>query len=294
MTNYHIEKLASENALVGEGPMWDSGKKVLYWIDIQGKKFWEYNPKTNLNILLDEGFFVAGVVPNKKSGLCIATWEGVKIWDRKNKYKWLFSDSYEGKKFKLNDVIPSPNGDLIGGSAHLDTCTLFNFKKDGNVEIIDDGLGLCNGMGFSPDLKTFYSTDSLNRQIFKWDYNYEKNSFSNKTELIKIPISLGLPDGMTVDSEGFIWSAIWHSAMVIRFDPDGVEERRINLPAAQSSSVMFGGENLNELYITSASITDPTGVEPKGYDNNLYRGGDLYRIKLDIQGKNEFITDFNF
>ena len=73
----------------------------------------------------------------------------------------MFSDSYEGKKFKLNDVIPSPNGDLIGGSAHLDICTLFNFKKDGNVEIIDDGLGLCNGMGFSPDLKNFYSTDSL-------------------------------------------------------------------------------------------------------------------------------------
>ena len=48
MNNYHIEKLASENALVGEGPMWDSDKKVLYWIDIQGKKFWEYNPKTNL------------------------------------------------------------------------------------------------------------------------------------------------------------------------------------------------------------------------------------------------------
>ena len=76
-------------------------------------------------------------------------------------------------------------------------------------------------------------------------------------------MSLGLPDGMTVDSEGFIWSAIWHSAMVIRFDPEGVEERRINLPAAQSSSVMFGGENLNELYITSASITDPTGVSLK-------------------------------
>ena len=63
MNNYHIEKLACENALVGEGPMWDSDKKVLYWIDIQGKKFWEYNPKTNLNNLLDEGFFCSRSCP---------------------------------------------------------------------------------------------------------------------------------------------------------------------------------------------------------------------------------------
>ena len=100
---------------------------------------------------------------------------------------------------------------------------------------------------------------------------------------------------MTVDSEGFIWSAIWFGSKVKRFDPDGKLEREIHFPATQTSCPMFGGKDLNELYVTTASAgtgDPPIGFEPINYDFKAYRGGDLFRVKLDIQGKAEYKTKF--
>ena len=151
-------------------------------------------------------------------------------------------------------------------------------------------------MGFSPDESTFYSTDSLRKIIYKWDYNKIKKSVSNKNILVNLDDdSVGIVDGMTVDSEGFIWSAIWFGSKVMRFDPDGKLEREIHFPATQTSCPMFGGKDLNELYVTTANTgtgDPPIGSEPKGYDNNAYRGGDLFKVTLDIQGKLEYKTKF--
>ncbi len=294
---YRVEKLVSENAIVGEGPVWNPERQILYWIDIQGGRFWEYDPSTGVNHKLHDGYNIAGVVPNESGGLTVGTWEGVQLWRSDDDWVWLHQGSYEGRPLKLNDVTTGPDGSLIGGTGHLDSCTLFRFKPDGSIEIIDDGLALANGMGFSPDLKTFYSTDSPVREIYAWDHDPQTGAFSNKRVFTRIDDSLGIPDGMTVDAEGFVWSAIWYGGTVIRFDPDGTEERRVDIPAAQTSSAMFGGKDLNELYVTTASFgSDGTasGMEPPGFDMSAYRGGDLYRVKLDIQGKPEFPTRFDW
>jgi len=293
---YHVEKLAAENALVGEGPVWDIESQSLYWVDIQGGRFWNYNPSTGVNTLMHEGYNVAGVTRNTRGGLTVGTWEGVQLWNSDDDFVWLHRGEIDGRPIKLNDITVGPDGSLYGGSAHLDSCTLFRFKPDGTAEIIDDGLELCNGMGFSPDLRTFYSTDTPKHEIYKWHHNLVTGEISNKKVFATIPVDTGIPDGMTVDAEGFVWSAIWYGGMVVRFDPDGKEERRVEFPAAQTSSAMFGGKDLNELYVTTATsgTGDPelTGWEPPGFKLDSYRGGDLYRVKLDIQGKPEFLTDF--
>ena len=293
---YEIEKLAAENALVGEGPVWDVESQTLYWIDIQGGKFWNFDPATGKNNLLHEGYNVAGATRNKQGGLTVGTWEGVQLWHSDDDFTWLHRGEIDGKPIKLNDVTVGPDGSLYGGSAHLVSYTLFRFNPDGTAEIIDDGLELCNGMGFSPDLLTFYSTDSPKHEIYKWDHNPTTGAITNKRVFATIPDNYGIPDGMTVDAEGFVWSAIWYGGMVVRLDPDGKEERKVEFPAAQTSSAMFGGKDLNELYVTTATSgtgdTTRSGWEPEDFDMNTYRGGDLYRAKLDIQGKPEFITDF--
>jgi len=293
---YHVEKLAAENALVGEGPVWDIESQSLYWVDIQGGRFWNFDPSTGANTLMHEGYNVAGVTRNTRGGLTVGTWEGVQLWNSDDDFVWLHRGEIDGRPIKLNDLTVGPDGSLYGGSGHLDSCTLFRFKPDGTVEIIDDGIELCNGMGFSPDLRTFYSTDTPKHEIYKWDHNLVTGEISNKKIFATIPVDWGIPDGMTVDAEGFVWSAIWYGGMVVRFDPDGKEERRVEFPAAQTSSAMFGGKDLNELYVTTATsgTGDPelTGWEPPGFKLDSYRGGDLYRVKLDIQGKPEFITDF--
>ena len=276
--------------------MWDVESQTLYWIDIQGGKFWNYDPATGDNRLLHEGYNVAGACRNEQGGLTVATWEGVQLWNSDDDFAWLQRGEIDGRPIKLNDVMPGPGGSLFGGSGHLDSCTLFRFNANGSVDIIDDGLELCNGMGFSPDLKTFYSTDSPKHEIYRWDHNPATGEISGKRVFATIPSELGIPDGMTVDAEGYVWSAIWYGGMVVRIDPDGKVERKIEIPAAQTSSAMFGGKDLNELYVTTAAFgigsDERTGMEPAGFDTGSYRGGDLYRVQLDIQGKPEFVTDF--
>ena len=293
---YEIEMISNENAVVGEGPLWDINTKTLFWTDIQSGKFFNYNPLDGVNTTIHHGLNTGGVAVNKSGGLIIGTWEGVQFWESDEKYHWIKKDEFKGRKIKTNDVTSAPDGSFLVGTGHLDSCTLFKFNSDLTVEIIDDGLELCNGMGFSPDLKTFYSTDSPRHEIYRWDYDYNTSKFSNKRLFKKIPDDWGLPDGMTVDSEGYVWTAIWYGGMVVRFDPDGVEERRINFPAKQTSSAMFGGNDLNELYVTTANFgsdgKEKTRWEPKNYDYKSHRGGELYRVKIDIQGKPEFLTDF--
>ena len=295
---YEVEKLAAENALVGEGPMWDVDSQTLYWIDIQGGRFWNFDPATGENKLLHNSYNIAGVGRNKSGGLTVGTWEGVQLWNSDDDFVWLHQGEIEGNPIKLNDVMPGPGGSLFGGSGHLDSCAVFRFNTDGSVDIVDEGLELCNGMGFSPDLTTFYSTDSPKHEIYKWDHNPNTGEISNKRVFATIPSDWGIPDGMTVDAEGFVWSAIWYGGMVVRLDPDGKEERRVEIPAAQTSSAMFGGKDLNELYVTTAAFgtgsSELTGWEPAGFSPDSYRGGDLFRVKLDIQGKPEFVTDFGW
>lgn len=292
---YEAEKLTAENAIVGEGPVWVPERQVLYWTDIQGGKFWEYDPAKGTNTQLHDGDFVAGVAVNAPGGLTVGTWEGVKLWRSDEDWSWLYHGDVDGQPIKLNDVIAGPDGSFIGGSGHLDACSLFRFKPDGTAQVIDTGRGLCNGMGFSPDLTTFYSTDSVPGEIYAWDRDAATGDISNRRVFASVDSSVGIPDGMTVDAEGFVWSAIWYGGMVVRFDPDGREERRVEVPAAQTSSAMFGGKDMDELYVTTASFgSDGTlsGMEPPGFELSTYRGGDLYRVKVGIQGKPEFKTQF--
>jgi len=293
---YQVELLASEDALVGEGPLWDPRRQVLYWTDIQRGRFWEFNPATGENRQVHDGVFVAGVAVNRQGGLTVGTWEGVMLWRSDDDFAWLHRGAYRGHEMKLNDVIAGPDGSFYGGTGHLPSNTLFRCRPGGGVDILEENVGLCNGMGFSPDLKTFYFTDSVARTIYRYEHNPTTGELTNRRPFARVAESKGIPDGMTVDAEGFVWSAIWYGGAVVRFDPDGKEERRVEIPAKQTSSAMFGGRDLNELYVTTATFggqgEPPTGFEPPGYDHSAHRGGELYRVKLDIVGKPEFETDF--
>ena len=301
--NYEITKIASPNALVGEGPVWDVENQILYWTDIQGGRFFKYDPSTNENNQIHDGVNVGGFRLNKNGGLVLGTWEGVMLWKSDENYRWIKQGTLDGRDtaVKINDATSGPDGSFYCGTdaSNYENDVIFRVNPDESIEIIDEGVTLCNGMGFSPDETIFYSTDTLAKTIYKWDYNKSTKEISNKKVFIQNNApDQGLSDGMTVDSEGFVWSAIWWGSKVMRFDPDGKLEREIHFPATQTSCLVFGGKDLNELYVSTASFgagsTELAGIEPEGYDLSLYRGGDLFRVKLDIQGKPEYKTDFNW
>ena len=297
---YHIEKLASPNAVVGEGPVWSPEEKKVYWTDIYGGKLFRCDPEKKTNEIIHDGVQVGGFRFNKSGGLILGSWDGIILWNSDEDMEIIKKGKIDGTdiNIRVNDATSGPDGSFYCGTdaTKWSNDVVFRINPDRSIDVIDEGVKLCNGMGFSPDETTFYSTDSLRKIIYQWDYNKKNKSLGNKRIFVKLDDeNTGIVDGMTVDSEGFIWSAIWFSSKVMRFDPDGKLEREINFPATQTSCPMFGGKDLNELYVTTANSgtgQNPNGSEPKNYDFNAYRGGDLYRVKLDIQGKLEYKTMF--
>ena len=267
--DYHIEKVASANAEVGEGPVWNPDEKKVYWTDIAGGRLFKYDPESGSNETIHNGVSVGGYRFNEGGGLVLGTWEGVWLWNSDEDYKVLKEGVIDGTDVpvRINDATSGPDGSFYGGTDRVGwkDDAVFRLNTDGSVDVIDEGVELCNGMGFSPDLLEFYSTDTIKKTIYKWDYNATSKAITNKRVLVKYEGD-GITDGMTVDSEGFIWSAIWWGSKVIRFDPEGKVEREVHFPATQTSCPMFGGEDLNELYVTTAGADfggEPTGIEPQ-------------------------------
>ena len=157
--------------------------------------------------------------------------------------------------------------------------SLYRLDPDGSIQRMATGFDICNGIGWSPDNRVMYFTDSTPAIIYAFDYDIESGEIDNRRVFVDSSDRRGLPDGLTVDSEGFVWSARWDGACVERYDPDGRLERTLTLPATFPTSVAFGGDHLDVLYITSARTEIPA-------EKRLLHplDGDLFRVQLDIRG----------
>ena len=144
-------------------------------------------------------------------------------------------------------------------------------------------------MGFSPNLDYFYHSDPAKGKIVRHSYNSDTHEIGNAEEWYEHK-DQGGPDGMTVDSEGYVWSAIWGGSGVIRIDTEGNVVEKININANQTSSCMFGGSSLTDLYITTAATPDNLANLPEG----TYLGGSLFKVSTNYKGKLEFETKFEF
>jgi sugar lactone lactonase YvrE len=156
-----------------------------------------------------------------------------------------------------------------------------------NLQIVADTKDMCDGLAFSVDFRQLYFTDSASRRIYAYDYGRSSGTIKNRRVLVQVPLTEGLPDGLVVDAEGFLWSAQWYGSQIVRYDPDGAVERRIAIPAKQVSCVGFGGNDLEDLYVTTAGRSEPAPTMPPGYDAvHGFFGGPLYRLKPGVRGQN--------
>lgn len=293
--NIDLTVIADYQDRCGEGPLWDDRNNVLYWTDLAGARCYRYDWTEGIPSVLNEGLEIRGfALHGDAQGLLFTNSKGVWAWDIVS-VPVLICDSAEGYRCDLNDCIADPVGRLLTGSVFYDPCKEYERGKlirvdlDGSAHVLDDGFELANGLGFSPDAATLYFTDSAARRIYAYDYRAANGSAQRRRTLVAVPATEGLPDGLTVDAEGFIWSSQWFGGCVVRYDPDGRVERRIPVPAKQPSSVAFGGPDLNEIFITSAGASAASPIMPPGYDPySGYFGGCLYRAKSDVQGRREY------
>jgi len=296
MTNINL--IADYGTLCGESPLWSGEEQALYWADIAGCKLYRYkSPEQRSELVLAglDGFEVCGLAHHESDSFIIVNSLGVWNW-RPGNPPQLILDQIEGNPCALNDCIADPEGRIFAGSCFFSEGNpdyrrgcLFRIDSDRTGHILDEGIRLANGLGFSPDTQTLYFTDSAERTIYAYDYRRTDGSIRNRREFVKIPAGEGIPDGLTVDADGYIWSAQWFGGCIVRYDPDGKEQQRIIIPAAQTSSLAFGGPDLTDIFVTSASLNDALSLAPPQYSPaNRNIGGQLYHLNLGIRGKEEY------
>lgn len=282
------EIVADTKLATGEGPLWHPMEEKLYWLDIPNGKILRYDPKTGSHQQVYQGEVIGGFTIQEDGALLLFMEKGaVKIW-RNGELTTVIDDIPDERETRFNDVIADPAGRVFCGTMpakdHLGR--LYRLDTDGSLTKILDGIGISNGMGFTPDRKQMYYTDSAKGEIYLFDYDQRTGDIRNQREFLKISESGVEPDGLTVDAEGYIWSARWNGSCVVRIAPDGTEDFRITLPAKKVSSITFGGNEYKDIYVTTA-----------GGDNRKEEGsgaGALFHLNLDIQGVPEFFSRINF
>lgn len=169
-------------------------------------------------------------------------------------------------------------------------CGLFRLDADLSVHELERGIICNNGPCWSPDNKTFYHTDSFKQSMYAYDYDFATGDISNKRVFASTEDERGVFDGSTVDEEGYIWNTRFFTGELVRHAPDGTVERRMDLPIPTSTSVMFGGDNLDEVYITSMAKIGWAGPSVRehfpGGDAGLpAASGNLFRVTgLGVRG----------
>jgi sugar lactone lactonase YvrE len=277
-----VEHFLPAGNKLGEGPLWHPAEKALYWVDIEENCFHRYYPDTDKQESFQIGQPIGCLAFREKGGLVVALRDGLGLWDWETKSLEILTNPEEERvNARFNDGKVDRQGRLWCGTlGEDDQSALYRLDADGTVHTMETGVTISNGIGWSPDEKTMYYTDSAIRTIYAYDFDSSSGAVSKRRIFVKVPLTEGFPDGLTVDSEGFIWSAQWDGWRVTRYDPDGKVERVIYLPVQRPTSCTFGGEGLNQLFITSAW----TGLnETDRREQPL--AGDLFQVQTEVKGQ---------
>lgn len=269
---------------VGEGPLWHPEQKRLYWVDILQGRMFRYDPATGDHELCYEGQPIGGFTLQEDGKLLLFMSRGtVKTWDN-GRLETVIDEIPEELDNRFNDVIADPEGRVFCGvmSTPNRAGRLYRLDPDRSIRTILDGCGTSNGMGFTLDLKQMYYTDSSEPflSIRRFDYDRATGEISNPTLFHKRAPDTGKPDGMTVDAEGYVWSALWDGQALVRLAPDGSMVQRIDFPVPKVSCITFGGDDYTDMYVTTAGghLREKDGPE----------AGALYHLNLGIAGRPEF------
>jgi D-xylono/L-arabinono-1,4-lactonase len=281
--------VADVDCVTGEGPMWHPDEKVVYWVDIPSGKLLKYDPATEAHQLVFEGPPIGGFTIQEDGQLLLFMAQGqIALWDPAQgldqDLQVVVEEIPAERNTRFNDVIADPAGRVFCGTMPTPdrAAHLYRLDLDGTLSVLLDDVGLSNGMGFTSDRKGFYYTDTLKHTITYFEYDEASGHIANPRIFARVPVEPGegLPDGMTVDAEGNVWSARWDGHCLVRYSPEGKELERIKFPVPKVSCVTFGGEDYTDMYITTASA-----------NNRKEEGvlaGSLFHLNLGVKGKPEF------
>ncbi|NOK63230.1 MAG: SMP-30/gluconolactonase/LRE family protein [Chloroflexi bacterium AL-W] len=284
-SHQHQPTLIADYACVtGEGPLWHPDEGCVYWVDIPMGRLFRYYPSSGRHEQCLQSDAIGGFTRQADGSLLLFMDKGaIRRWQH-GALTTLIDEIPDERDTRFNDVIADPLGRVFCGTMATPERggRLYRLDLDSTLTVLLEDIGVSNGLGFTPDLTQLYYTDSPKCEMYVFDYDQQTGALTNQRVFIQTDPHDGVPDGLTVDAQGFVWSAFWDGSCIIRYTPDGVEEQRIAFPTRKVSSVTFGGPDYTDMYMTTA-----------GGDNKVEEGasaGALFHLNLGIQGKAEFVS----
>ncbi len=276
--------IADYACVVGENPLWHEQEQRVYWTDIDTGRMFRYTPANDTHEMFYQGEVVGGFTIQADGALLLFMAKGaVKLW-RDGSLTTVIEEIPEERESRFNDVFADPVGRVFCGTMPSGDRpgNLYRLDTDGTLTKVLEGIGCSNGMGLTLDRKGLYYTDSAAFTIYQFDYDPETGSLSRQRIFVQSAPDDGFPDGMTVDAEGCVWSARWDGSCLVRFTPEGQEIARITFPVKKVSSLIFGGPDYTDIYVTTA------GGDKKETDGAL--AGSLFHLNTGIRGLPEFYS----
>jgi len=277
-----VELLLDAKCTLGEGPAWDEKTQTLFWVDIIQKKIYA---GTELLAELDD--YIGCLAPTKNGHLIVGKRASFVDFDLGTSQQTVLVTLNEPATNRINDGKCDPTGRFIAGTMDMNesgpTGSVYSFNGTSMQTLIRD-VTISNGLAWSPDHKTFYYIDTPTCEVRAYDYDVKTGEIANRRKAFDVPKALGWADGMTSDTEGNLWIAMWGGAQVTRWNPNtGQLLEQISIPALQSSCPVFGGKSRNELYVTSAR----KGMSEADLNKYPLSGG-LFKVETKYEGMPTF------
>lgn len=251
-----IEIFSEDRNALGEGPLWDVAEQRLYWIDSYGPAVHSADVRGENRRRWPLPEPVGSLALREGGGAIVSLRSGFHALDFKTGKVTLIAETQPGElNPRMNDGKVDRQGRFIAGSMDFEERNgvgkLFRLDPDLSVHELDQGIICSNGPCFSLDGKTLYFADTGKKLIYAYDYDTATGSVRSRRVFTSFETLRGLPDGATVDAEGYVWSVEVYSGRLIRFDPNGVVDRIVGLPVQSTTSLSFGGPDLDIAFVTS-------------------------------------------
>ncbi|MGH6954897.1 MAG: SMP-30/gluconolactonase/LRE family protein [Alphaproteobacteria bacterium] len=244
---------------LGEGPVWCPREQALYWVDSYEPALKRLDPASGALESWPMPSLVGSLALRESGGAVVALRHGFAFVDlASGAVEPVHDPEAHMPETRFNDGKCDRRGRFWAGTMHFGgqprypIGSLYRLDPDRSCHRMEGGIRTSNGIGWSPDDRTMYFTDTRVGRIYAYDFDLATGSIRDRRVFTQVPLSEGMPDGLTIDSQGFVWSVHYDGWRVSRYAPDGSLDRVIGLPVQRPTSCTFGGADLRTLYLTSA------------------------------------------
>lgn len=281
------ELLLDAKAVLAEGPHWNAVQRKLYWVDIQGMSFGRFDAVSGVNEQFQLDKTVGAVVCYADNGdvVYLTTRDGFERYDcGTGKLTGIADPEADKPANRFNDGKCDSAGRFWAGTMEDVEVTvagaLYVLDNDLSCRKAHENVGTSNGIAWNADETEMYYIDSMKATVTAFDYDAASGTIERPRIIIDFKNEPGLPDGMTIDAEGMLWIAHWGGWQVSRWNPrTGEKLDAVYVPAAKATSCIFGGDDLDVMYITSARI----GLTPEELEEQPHAGG-IFTYRPGVKG----------